>query len=133
MLKSRRRKRTKSMALKIPTPAMDVLRSQREAFRKTFGRDMDPGDPIIFDPDVDEPTPMSPVGMKTEVLDAMRKAGLPPAFAYAYRKTGLLGLGGTSARPADRRKEWDDAVKEHDAAVARLADGGCVPLTAVPT
>jgi hypothetical protein len=114
MPKSRRRKRTKSTVLKIPPPAMDVLRSQREAFRRKFGRDMGPGDPIFFDPDVDEPTPMSSVRMEADVLEAMRKAGLPSAFAYAYKKTGLLGIGDTSAWPADRLKEWNDAVKEHD-------------------
>jgi hypothetical protein len=115
MPKSRRRKRTKSTTiLNIPPPAMEVLRSQREAFRKKFGRDMQSGDPVFFDPDADEPTPMSSVGMEAEVLDAMRKAGLPPAFAYAYKKTGLLGFGDTSAWPADRLKEWNDAVKEYD-------------------
>ena len=52
--------------------------------------------------------------MKAEVLAAMRKAGAPPAISYAYKKTGLMGFGDTSAWPADRVKEWNDAVKEYD-------------------
>jgi hypothetical protein len=81
---------------------MEVLKVQREAFCKKFRRDFGPGDPIFFDPDADEPTPMSAVWVEAEVLGAMRKAGLPEAFAYAYKKTGLLGFGETSAWPADR-------------------------------
>jgi hypothetical protein len=30
--------------------------------------------------------------MKDAILAAMQKADLPPEFAYAYKKTGLLGL-----------------------------------------
>ena len=93
--------------------AIDDHGAQREAFRKKFGRDLGPGDPIFFDPDADEPTPMSPVWMEAEVLAAMRKAGVSPAISYAYKKTGLMGFGDTSAWPADRLKEWDDAVKEY--------------------
>jgi hypothetical protein len=40
---------------------------------------------------------MSPVKFQADVLDAMRKAGMPPEIVYAYRKTGLLALGDQSA------------------------------------
>jgi hypothetical protein len=93
---------------------MGVLERQRQAFREKFGRDWGPKDPIFFDPNADEPTPMSPVAMEAEVLAAMRMAGLPPAYAYAYKKTGLLGFGDTSSWPIDRIKEWNDAVKEYE-------------------
>jgi hypothetical protein len=114
MPKSRRRKRSKSLVLKIPPAAMEILGLQREAFRKKFGRDPGPGDPLFFDPDATEPTLMSEVRVEAEVLAAMRKAGLPEAFAYAYKKTGLMGFGDTSAWPAGRVKEWNDAVKEYE-------------------
>jgi hypothetical protein len=32
-----------------------ALKEQREAFRKKFGRDPGPGDPVIFDPLADKP------------------------------------------------------------------------------
>jgi hypothetical protein len=112
MPKSRKRKK-KSTVVRLPPRALEILHKQSEAFRRKFGRDWGPGDPVFFDPAADEPTPMSEVAMEAEVLAAMSKAGLPPAFAYAYKKTGLLGFGDTSAWPADRIKEWDDAVKEY--------------------
>ena len=47
-------------------------------------------------------------------MEAMRDAGTPPEYAYAYRKTGLLSLGGDmSLWPKDRREEWEAAVAEY--------------------
>lgn len=47
------------------------------------------------------------------VLGLMQKAGTPPQFAYAFRKTGLLGGSDMSAWPPENRREWEDAVKEY--------------------
>ena len=66
----------------------ELMKRQLEAFRKKFGREPGPNDPVFFDPDADEPTPMR--DMQEQILAAMEKANLPPEFAYAYRKTGLL-------------------------------------------
>jgi hypothetical protein len=91
----------------------DALLRQREAFRAKFGRDPGPNDPVIFDPDKDEPTP---IDMEADVLAAMSKANLPPEFAYAYKKTGLLGVGADKSNwPPDRVKEWDAAIDEYRA------------------
>lgn len=114
MPKSRRRKPSKWTKVKLDPPAVEILKEQEEAFRRKFGREPGPKDPIFFDPNVDEPTAMSLEGMEDEVLAAMNKLNLPPAFAYAYRKTGLIGVKGMiDAWPADLRKEWNDAVKEY--------------------
>jgi hypothetical protein len=67
-----------------------MLLAQREAFRKKFGRDPGPSDPVFFDPDADQPTPISWVHLEAQRLEAMRKSGAPPQFVYAYQKTGLL-------------------------------------------
>jgi hypothetical protein len=102
-------------AVRMTPEVHDMLLRQREAFRKKFGRDPGPGDPFFFDPNADEPTPMSSVAMEAEVLAGMQKADLSPAFAYAYKKTGLIGVEGLiDGWPADRRKEWNDAVKEYE-------------------
>jgi hypothetical protein len=115
MPKSRRRKRNKATVLRVPPAAMEMLGAQREAFRKKFGRDPGPDDPIFFDPDADQPTPISSVQVEAEVLAAMQKAGVSPAFAYAYKKTGLIGVEGLmEAWPAAQRKEWEEAVKEYE-------------------
>ena len=94
--------------------AEEVLRAQRESFREKFGRDWKSGDPVFFDPDMDVPTPMSPVKIEADVLKAMRKAGAPPEVMYAYRKTGLIMVEGLSVDwPEDRRKQWSDAIEEY--------------------
>jgi hypothetical protein len=57
---------------------------------------------------------MSSVRMQADILEALRKAGTPPEIAYAYRKTGLLSLGGDmSLWPKEHVEEWEAAVAEH--------------------
>ena len=107
----------------IAARTQEILDGQRERFREKFGRDWGPGDPVFFDPDVDEPTPMSEVKVQGDVLDAMRKAGTPPEIMYAYRKTGLLRVGGLSdAWPPDRTAEWNQAIEEYFAIEAASKD-----------
>ena len=54
--------------------------------------------------------------MEAAILAAMHNADLPPEFAYAYRKTGLLGLAeDKSLWPPENIKEWNDAVDEYRA------------------
>jgi hypothetical protein len=117
MPKSRRRKKkvgTLPPDIVRMTPEVhDALLRQRAAFRAKFGRDPGPNDPVFFDPDKDEPTP---IDIEADVLTAMSKADLPPEFAYAYKKTGLLGLQEDRSRwPVDRVREWDAAVDEYRA------------------
>src|SRR5262245_39782145 len=116
MPKSRGRKRGKtSQPLVVSmTPEMrDALLRQREAFKAKFGRDPGPNDPVFFDPSKDTPTP---IDMEADVLAVMSAANLPPEFAYAYKKTGLLGLlEDKSHWPADRVKEWNAAIDEYRA------------------
>jgi hypothetical protein len=102
------------------------LEEQRLAFRKKFGRDPGKGDPLFFDPDAGQPVEMSPVAMNAEMLEAMRKAGTPPELVYAFKKTGLLGLGDMSAWPRARRREWEEAVQEYFA-LQRPAQAGSMP------
>jgi hypothetical protein len=117
MPKSRRRKKKAPSGVVQMTPEVHAaLLEQLEAFRKKFGRDPGPGDPVIFDPQEDVPVPISPDAgdVEAEVLAAMQKVDLPPHFAYAYKKTGLIGVEGLIAKwPADRRREWANAVKEY--------------------
>ena len=115
MPKSRHRKRRKaslpSGVVRMTPEVYAVLKEQREAFRKKFGRDPGHDDPIIFDPDADQPTPISSVRIEAEMLEAMRKGGTPPQIIYAYRKTGLLLMEDSPASPRDRQA-WEVAIKE---------------------
>jgi hypothetical protein len=115
MPKSRRRKTKASPPtgrfVKMTPATEDALKRQLEVFRKKFGRDPGPGDPVFFDPNSDAPAPMP--NITDDVLAAMQAANLPPEFAYAYRKTGLLGLGADkSAWDPEDIEEWNAAVDE---------------------
>ncbi len=48
-----------SYSITLPPEMTEMLAGQRELFREKFGRDMRPDDPIFFDPDADEPVPVS--------------------------------------------------------------------------
>ena len=90
------------------------MRRQLEAFRKKFGRDPGPRDPVFFDPDADEPKPTQDI--QEDVVQAMNNANLRPEFAYAYRKTGLLGLSADkSFWPPEHIAEWNAAIDEYRA------------------
>jgi hypothetical protein len=94
------------------TPSVEaILRRQLELFREKFGRDAGPDDPVFFDPDADQPTPISSVRLEAETLESMRKAGTPPQIIYAYRKTGLLLIEDSPASPRDRHA-WEAAIKQ---------------------
>ncbi len=97
------------------TPRVEeVMDRQLEAFRKKFGRDRGPGDPVFFDPDEDEPTPMR--NLQAQVLAAMEKANLPPEIAYAYAKTGRLLMEGQEQNyPPEAIAEWNAAIDEYHA------------------
>jgi len=116
MPKSRhRKKRTASLPAGVVkmTPEMHaMLLARREAFRKKFGRDPGPGDPVFFDPDADQPTKFSAVRIRAKMLEAMRKAGTPPHIIYAYEKTDLLLTKDSPASPSDR-KAWNDAIDDY--------------------
>jgi len=46
-----------------------ILRRQLKAFRKKFGRDPLPGEPMFFDPDASEPAPLAEETLRAEKLD----------------------------------------------------------------
>ena len=94
-----------------------ALRDQRRAFRKKFGRDPGPDDPLFFDPDASGDTPVQITGqqLRTDTLDAMRKAGIAPALIYAYAKTGLLVSEANQASlPLGALNEWSAAIAEYE-------------------
>jgi hypothetical protein len=94
MPKSRGRKKPKKPVtrtapagiVKMTPEVHDALLKQREAFRAKFGRDPGPGDPVFFDPDADTPTQISQERMEADLDEALRKAGIDPAKAVAFKK-----------------------------------------------
>lgn len=102
-----KRKRT------LEQEAARAMRKQLKAFRKKFGRDPGPGDPVFFDPKSDVPKQMDPAEFDTMILDALLKSGAPPQVIYAHKKTGLLGVEGKMGLwPEESVREWEAAIDE---------------------
>jgi hypothetical protein len=91
-----------------------ILQRQLKAFRKKFGRDPGPGDPIFFDPDAETPQHLDADEMGRQVVMIMKNAGIRPELAYAYQKTGLIVVEGNPGGLSKKQlKEWNDAVEEY--------------------
>ena len=122
-----------SKIVRIDPDATAALEAQIRRFEDKFGRPPGPHDPIFFDPDADEPRPITATGMETATVAMLEAAGISPAWIYAYQNTGglLPGPDGTFATAADHA-EWDEAVTrytrlhqpgqppDHEAETARL-------------
>ncbi|MFJ8645876.1 hypothetical protein ACIRNI_07110 [Streptomyces sp. NPDC093546] len=70
-----------------------AMKGQLKAFREKFGRDPGPGDPLFFDPDADEPTPVTKEHFDGVLLDMAERAadmGIDPAFLHAWREVGYV-------------------------------------------
>jgi hypothetical protein len=118
MPKSRGHKKTKKQTfreevLPLNERARQALMWQLESFKKKFGRDWQAGDPLFFDPKSDVPKAYPEGRMRRELLELMQKARTPPEIIYAHKKTDLLLMDDDVEVPADRRKEWNDAIAEY--------------------
>jgi hypothetical protein len=80
----------KGRVLPLTAEAQEALQEIRKAFVDKFGREPGPNDPILFDPDEDEPTPLSATKLEAATIKAMHASGFPPEHIYAYKKTGML-------------------------------------------
>jgi len=97
------------------TPRVDrIIRHQLQEFKKKFGREPGPGDPVFFDPDADHPTPYDPEKMKRQTLEAMRAAGTRPELIFAYERTGfVVNREGYRQMSRADRAEYDAAIDEY--------------------
>ena len=94
--------------------APETIACQLEAFRKKFGRDPCPDDPIFFDPDADEPVPLNPQQYEQDMMETMAKAGINPAFIYAFKRTGRIVTDSNRDRFTEKElKQWNDAINEY--------------------
>jgi hypothetical protein len=91
-----------------------MLEAQLRRFEEKFGRPPGPDDPLFFDPDADEPQPLSVTGMETETVGMLEAAGICPAWIYAYQNTGgLLPRPDGSFASARDEAEWNEMVSRH--------------------
>jgi hypothetical protein len=76
----------------IPPDVVEELRRQQDRFREKFGRDPGPDDPVFFDPDADEPSPL-PDGFWEETFEHFADQAADPmlrALALASRDLGYM-------------------------------------------
>ena len=93
---------------------IQILDEQREAFIKKFGREPLPSDPIIYDEDCDEPTPLSEEKIRETLINALVAAGARPEIVYACRKTGrLVTESNQHLLTRAELQAWTDAAEEY--------------------
>ncbi|HYY68868.1 MAG TPA: hypothetical protein VE734_03980 [Terriglobales bacterium] len=102
----------KRMPLRAEAP--EAMACQLEAFRKKFGRDPGPDDPIFFDPDAEDPVPLNPKQYEQDMIETMAQAGINPAFIYAFKRTGRIVTESNKHRFTEKElRGWNDALSEY--------------------
>lgn len=103
-----------SKVIRVDRDGTAMLEAQVRRFEEKFGRPPGPGDPLFFDPDADQPQPMSLPGMETATVELLEAAGVCPAWIYAYQHTGgLLPRPDGSFVTERDQAEWDDAIARY--------------------
>ncbi|BCB83127.1 hypothetical protein [Phytohabitans suffuscus] len=91
-----------------------MLRAQYDRFEGKFGRPPGPDDPLFFDPDADEPTPLTTVDLERHSVATLEALGISPAWIYATQHTdGLLPMLDGTFRSDEDRREWDAAIARY--------------------
>lgn len=70
-----------------------AVKGQRERFREQFGREIEPEDPLFWDPDAEEPTPITEdqfAGALDGWAESVVEAGLDAAPVLAMRDLGYM-------------------------------------------
>ena len=62
--------------INLTKKSSNLLKAQLKAFKKKFGREPGPDDPVFFDPDYDSPTPISEEKLIESIIEASTKAGI---------------------------------------------------------
>jgi hypothetical protein len=103
-----------SKVIRVDPDQAAALEAQVRRFEEKFGRLPGPDDPLFFDPDADEPQPVSLTGLETETVAMLEAAGICPAWIYAYQNTGglLPRPDGTFATERDQA-EWDEVISRY--------------------
>ena len=110
-----------SKVIRMDRDQAAALEAQVRGFEEKFGRTPGPDDPLFFDPDADEPRPVSLTGLETETVAMLEAAGICPAWIYAYQHTGgLLPRPDGSFASARDQAEWDEVISRYGVKVEYL-------------
>ena len=112
---SRKLQRARAQAMEKPQ-VKRAMADARKDFIAKFGREPLEGEPLIFDPDFDTPTPYTDEKMTAMMIEAMEAAGTPGHLIYAYRKTGMImGAENAGLWTEEEIDEWNAAMAEYEA------------------
>lgn len=108
----------KKRKVPLDKESLEAIEHQFAAFRKKFGREPGPNDPLFFDPEADSPQAYPHEKFQrdwNELFDkTVRTGGMRPEIAYAAKKTGrVVTKENKKNLTRAELKEWDDAVKEY--------------------
>src|SRR5260370_31539702 len=90
---SRKLQRARARAIEKPQVKRAIADARKEFIAK-FGREPLEGEPLIFDPDFDTPTPYTDEKMTAMMIEAMEAAGTPRHLIFAYPKTRKIMAAG---------------------------------------
>jgi hypothetical protein len=93
----------------LSAAAAALVAEQQQKFRQQVGREPGPDDLLFFDA-----PPLEHV--EHHLVEALKKAGIDPAFIFAFAKTGRLVTQDNEHLLADKDlQEWKDAVAAYRA------------------
>jgi len=103
-----------SRRIPLSPEALEAIERQLEAFRRKFGRDPNDDDPILFDPDADDPVPLSDGKYERMMIEAMAEVGISQAMIFAFKRTGrIVTEMNKHLLTSEELREWNDAVDEY--------------------
>jgi integrase len=113
-----------SRHIPLSPEALEAIERQLEAFRRKFGRDPNDNDPILFDPDADDPVPLSDDKYERMMIEAMAEVGISQAMIFAFKRTGrIVTERNKHLLTPEELREWNDAVGEYH---RRLGSGDVI-------
>jgi len=100
--------------IRLSPEVRQAIDRQLAAFREKFGRDPNDADPIFFDPDADDPVPLSDEKYERMMIEAMAEVGISQAMIFAFKRTGrIVTERNKHLLTAEELREWNDAVDEY--------------------
>ncbi len=109
-----KRRAQQARTIPLSQESVELLQGQLDAFRKKFGREPGPNDPVFFDPAADEPRPLSDEQIDTmgdDLAQMMKDNGAPPEFVHAYMLTTRIVTDHNRQYLSDEDiQEWNEAV-----------------------
>lgn len=104
----------KKRKIKLDPETAALVERQLVLFRKKFGREPGPGDPLFFDPDADQPRRLQVEPFEADMARRLKEAGVRPEIIYAFEKTGRV-VTETNIKNLSKAEiaEWEAAVDEY--------------------